>query len=126
MAVQVDILAFIIVVLLVLITVFLVPLLIQAKNTAQRIDEFLHEAQRDLLPMLSEMRQASERLNKASSKADGLVESMAEAGEAIHRVNEFLHHDMGRYMGNAAGLWLGIRAASKVLLKQVKQQQGGE
>lgn len=126
MSVQVDALALIIVVLLVLIAAFLVPLLIQARNTAQRIDEFLHEAQRDLLPMLREMREASERLNKASANAGNLVESMSEAGETIHRVNEFLQHDMGRYVGNAAGLWLGIRAASKVFLKQMKQQQGGE
>lgn len=126
MAVQVDVFALFITVLLLLIAVFLIPLLIQMRNTAQRVDEFIHEAQRDLLPMLRELRETSEKLNQASAKAGGLVDSLGEAGESIHKVNEFLQHDVGRYVGNAAGLWLGLRAASKVFLKQLKQQQGGE
>lgn len=126
MSVQVDVFALIITVVLLLIAVFLVPLLLQMRNTAQRVDEFLHEAQRDLLPLLREMREASERLNKGSAQAGKFLESLGETGESIHMINDFLHHDMGRYLGNAAGLWLGIRAASKMFLKQMKQREEGD
>ena len=124
MPVQVDILAFIITILLLLIAAFLIPLLIQVKNTSQRVDTFLNEAQRDLLPALRELRETSERLNNASAKAGTLFESLAETGDSIHMINDFLHNDVGKYIGNAAGLWLGLRSASKVFLKQIKQQGG--
>jgi predicted PurR-regulated permease PerM len=126
MPVQVDVLALIVTILLLLIAAFLIPLLIQVKNTAQRVDAFLNDAQKDLLPALRELRETSERLNQASAHAGTLFESLCETGESIHKINSFLHHDLGKYIGNAAGLWLGIRSASKVFVKQVKQQQGGD
>ncbi len=133
MTVQVDILALVIVLVVLLIVSFLIPMLIQAKRTAQQVDEFLKSAQRDLIPMLKELREASERINRAAARAEqgveqvgGLMESVGEVGESIHKVNHFLQHDVGRYMGNAAGLWLGIRAASKVVLKELRKQKGGE
>jgi predicted PurR-regulated permease PerM len=124
MPVQVDVLALIITILLLLIAAFLIPLLIQVKNTAQRVDAFLNDAQKDLLPALRELRETSERLNQASARAGTLFESLGETGESIHMINDFLHHDLGKYIGNATGLWLGIRSASKVFLKQIKQQGG--
>jgi predicted PurR-regulated permease PerM len=124
MPVQVDVLALIVTVLLLLIAAFLIPLLIQVKNTAQRVDAFLNDAQKDLLPALRELRETSERLNEASAKAGTFFESLGETGESIHMINDFVHHDLGKYIGNAAGLWLGIRSASKVFLKQLKPQGG--
>jgi len=133
MTVQVDILALIIVFVILLIVAFLIPMLVQAKKTALQVDEFLKASQRDLIPMLKELREASERINRAAARAEegvehvgGLMESVGEVGDSIHRVNHFLQHDVGRYMGNAAGLWLGIRAASKVVLKEMRKQKGGE
>lgn len=134
MPMQIDILALFITILLLIVVVFLVPALLQARSTAQRIDEFLREAQRDLLPMLRELREASEHLNRASvkveegaTKAAALTDSLEEVGESIHSVNSFLRHDVGRYAGNVAGLWLGFRSASKVLIKQLlKEKKGGD
>ncbi len=132
MSIQVDIFALIITVLILLIAIFLVPMLIQVKRTAQQMDDVLSQVQRDLIPMLRELREASEKINKASGHAeDGLAQaghflgSLGEVGDSIHGVTHFLQHDLGRYAGNAAGLWLGIRSASKVLLKQMQKQQGG-
>ncbi|MCP3178202.1 DUF948 domain-containing protein [Desulfuromonas sp. KJ2020] len=133
MTVEIDILALIVVVAAVLVVAFLIPMMVQAKKTARQIDEFITLAQRDILPMLRELREASERINKASAKAEqgveqveGLMQSVGEVGDSIHRVNHFLQHDVGRYMGNAAGLWLGIRAASKVLLREMNKDKGGD
>jgi len=132
MPVQIDLMALLIVILLVVIVIFMVPALIQARNTAHRLDEFLRDTQRDLLPMLRELREASERLNRASvkveegmGKAASLADSLGEVGDSIHSVNSFLRHDVGRYAGNLAGLILGFRSASKVFLKQLSKEKGG-
>jgi uncharacterized protein YoxC len=134
MSMQIDILALFITILLLLVVVFLVPALIQLRTTSQRVDEFLREAQRDLLPMLRELREASEHLNRASgkveegvNKAAALADSLEDVGESIQSVNSFLRHDVGRYAGNLAGLWLGFRSASKVFVKQLlKEKKGGD
>jgi uncharacterized protein YoxC len=133
MSMQIDVMAMLIVILLLIIVIFMAPALIQARNTAQRLDEFLRDAQRDLLPMLREMREAAERLNRTSgkleegvSKAATLADSLEEVGDSIHSVNSFLRYDVGRYAGNLAGLWLGLRSASKVFINQLnKEKKGG-
>jgi len=131
---EVDILSLGIVILLLVIVIFLVPMMIQLRNASQRFDEFLRDTERDLLPMLRELREASERINRASAKVEegvgkaaNLAESLEEVGESIHSVNSFLRHDVGRYAGNFAGLWLGFRSASKVFIKQLaKERKGGD
>jgi len=134
MSMQIDILALFITILLLIVVVFLVPALLQARSTALHLDEFLRDAQRDLLPMLRELREASEHLNRAAgkveegvTKAAALSDSLEEVGESIHSVNSLLRHGVGRYAGNLAGLWLGMRSASKVFIKQLnKGKKGGD
>ncbi len=128
-----DTLLLVITLVLVLIALFLIPTLIQVKNTAQRAEEFMREAQRDLLPLMQDLRQASARLNKLSaeaeeglSQAEPFFQSLGDVGSAIHRVSGFLRGDFGQVMGNAIGLWLGIRAASKSMLKEFKPRKGGQ
>ncbi len=132
---QVDVFTLLVaigIVLLVLLASFLIPLLIQLRYTLRGIDEVVREARRDALPMLHEMRETTERLNRITAraetdldKAEALFASLGEVGESIHDVNQFLRKDVGRYAGNVAGLWLGFRAASKVLLKELAKQKGG-
>jgi len=131
MPMQIDIVALFVAILLLVVVIYLVPMLIQVRNAAQRCDEFLREAQRDLLPMLREMRETSEHLNRAAGKVEEgvdkaafLADSLGEVGESIHSVNSFLRHDVGRYAGNLASLWLGMRSASKVFLKQLVKEKG--
>jgi uncharacterized protein YoxC len=131
MPMQIDIVALFAAILLLIVVIYLVPMLIQVRNAAQRCDEFLREAQRDLLPMLRELRETTEHLNRAAGKVeDGvgkaafLADSLEEVGESIHSVNSFLRHDVGRYAGNLASLWLGMRSASKVFLKQLVKEKG--
>jgi len=131
---EVDVLELLITIMMLIIVIFLVPMMIHIKNASQRFDQFLRETERDLFPMLRELREASERINRTSAKAEegvgkavGLAEALEEVGESIHGVNSFLRHDVGRYAGNLAGLWLGFRSASKVFLKQLaKERKGGD
>ena len=132
MTVQINLYAFFIAVLILLIVIFLIPMMLQLRKTARNLDTLLLDTQKELVPMLRELRQASERINRVSGKAEQGLEkseplftSLAETGNMLHDVSEFLHRDIGRYVGNAAGLWLGMRAASKIFLKQLRQQKGG-
>lgn len=133
MMMQIDFMMLLIGILLLIVVIFLVPMLIQIRNTAHRVDELLRDAQRDLVPILRDLRETSERVNRASGKleegvgkAAALADSLEEIGGSIHNVNSFLRHDVGRYAGNLAGLWLGLRSASKVFIKQLaKEKKGG-
>ncbi len=131
MQMQVDVFALIITVLFIIIAIFLIPTLLQVKGSSQRVDEFLKEAQRDVLPILRELREASEHLNRiakrvdeGAEKASELMESVGEIGESIQKVHHAVQHGIGRSAGNALGLWLGLRAASKVFLKKLQQEEG--
>src|SRR5512145_1562313 len=102
MPMQIDVISLLIAILLLVVVIFLVPMMIQVRNTALRFDEFVREAQRDLLPILRELREASERINRASSKVEEgvgkaafLTDSLEEVGESIHKVNSFLRQDVG-------------------------------
>jgi uncharacterized protein YoxC len=133
MPMQIDVFSLIITVTFLLIAVFLIPTFLHLRNTSQRLDDFLKEAQRDVLPMVRELREVSEHLNRiskrideGSEKASLLMDSVGEVGESIQKVHHAIQHGIGRSAGNALGLWLGLRAASKVFLKKLKQQEGGK
>lgn len=128
-----DVLLLVIAVVVILVALFLVPTLIQIKSTVQRVDGLVQEAERDLLPMLKELRETSEHVNKASKEAkEGLEKSapifqtLGDVGQIAHRYTGFAKGDAGQHAGNIIGMWLGFRAASKILLKELKQTKGGE
>jgi predicted PurR-regulated permease PerM len=124
-----NVLALIATMVFVLIAVFLIPLLIQIKTTVSRVDEMIGLAQRDLLPLLKELRETSENIRKISLEAETdmvrvrpLFESMEEAGGLLHKVVDFLQGDLSRAVGKSVGTWMGMRAASKMFLKQLKNK----
>ena len=126
----VDILALIATIIFFVIALFLIPMLIQIKGSAQRLDEFVKDVQRDVLPMLKELREASENLNRVSAEAEKgaekagvLLDSMAEVGESVHNLTGYVRNDVGRYVGNAVGFWLGMRSAGKAFVKEMKHHK---
>lgn len=123
MTVEVDFFELIIGLSILFVAAFLVPLLIQLRSTVKNAHLFLDDARQELMPMLKELRETSERINRTSGHADELVESLSEMGESLKKVNSFLVHDVGKYAGNAIGLWLGMKAASKVFLKQMREER---
>lgn len=131
MIVQVDLVTVIILVVAVVLAAVLVPMLLQVRRTARELDRFLQELQRDLFPMLKELRQAAEKINRASTHAEeGLAQSrlmfdsVGEIGQALHGVNRFLSRDLGRLARSGSGFWVGARAAARVLLKQLHKGGG--
>jgi uncharacterized protein YoxC len=127
---QLEILALVVVIMLVVVVAFLVQLLIQARTTMQGVDEFVRETRRDLLPLLQELRETSQHLNRAAARIEegsgrvgDLLESLGEVGDTIHSVNSLVQGGVGRYLGNLAGLWSGFRAASKAIRTQMSKNK---
>ncbi|HKL48033.1 MAG TPA: DUF948 domain-containing protein [Desulfuromonadales bacterium] len=130
---QVDVLVLIITVAVVVVALFLIPTLIQIKATAQRMERLAEEAEREVIPVVRQLKETSEHLNKISREAgrsfeelEPFIESIGDVGQFLHRFTGVARGDLGQSTGNILGLWLGLRAASKVLLKDLHKNKKGE
>ncbi len=126
---QMDVLALIATIVFVLIAIFLIPVLLQIKQTIQRVDEFVGLAQRDILPLLQEMRETSENLKKISLetqrdmvKVRPIFDSLEETGEMVHNITTVMNSGVGRMLGRSLGTWLGMRAARKAFTHELKEK----
>lgn len=130
---SVEVLLLIIAITVVVVALFLVPTLIQMKATAQRVERLVEETEREVFPVMRQFRDTAENLNRISRDAQEglehaapLLESMSEIGQFLQRLTGAARGDLGQYAGNALGLWLGFRAASKVFLKDIHKHKGGD
>lgn len=130
---QVEVLLLIIAVTVVVIALFLIPTLIQIKSTAQRVERLAEETEREIFPVVRQLKETSENCNKMSRDArrgfeelEPFIESVGDVGQFLHRFTGVARGDLGQSTGNALGLWLGLRAASKVLLKDFHKNKGGD
>ncbi|PLY00051.1 MAG: hypothetical protein C0624_12695 [Desulfuromonas sp.] len=112
---------------------FLIPLLLQARRTAREAERFMVETQSELLPLLKDLRETSERAAKLSRQAEEDVarlepffKSLGEAGQSLHALTESFNADMFRYAGSALGFWLGMRSMKKSCSTPKQQAEEGE
>ncbi|WP_429884470.1 hypothetical protein [Geoalkalibacter halelectricus] len=121
-----EVFALIMMVIVFIVAIFLIPLLLQLRTTVQRIDDLVRDVQHDLVPMLKELREASEhvkRTTEAAEKGSELLSALGESAGAINQFSHFIKHDFGRLAGNLAGFWAGFRAAGKTLAKKADEQE---
>ncbi|MFA5516783.1 MAG: DUF948 domain-containing protein [Desulfuromonadales bacterium] len=125
---QMDVLALIATIVFVLIAIFLIPVLLQIKQTVQRVDEFIGVAQRDILPLLREVREMSENLKSITEEAEHdlakvrpVFDSLEEAGGMLHNITAAMNSGVGQMVGRSLGAFMGMRAARKAFTKEVKQ-----
>lgn len=121
-----EVFALIMMIIAVIITIFLIPLLLQLRSTVQRIDDLVRDVQHDLVPMLKELREASEhvkRTSEAAEKGSTLLAALGETGDALNQFSHYLKHDVGRLAGNLAGFWAGFRAAGKTLAQHADKKE---
>lgn len=118
MVVEIDLFKGVLLVLAVLITAVLVPLLLQLLRTLRLLETTLGETRQELLPLLRNLRESSERLNRASAGVEAGVEQLqgvfaaiGEVRKGISGLADSLQHGLGRTLGQALGLWFGLRAA---------------
>lgn len=123
-----DVLALIATIVFVLIALFLIPMLLQIRQTVQRVDDFINTAQRDLLPLIRDLKETAEHLKGISGEVDQdlrkvrpLFESVEQAGVMVHSITSSMNTGLGRMLGKSVGTWLGMRAASKAFKKEITQ-----
>lgn len=125
-----DVLALIATIVFVLIALFLIPMLLQIRHTVQRVDDFINVAQRDLLPLIRDLRETAENLKGISGEAEEnlkrvrpFFESVEQAGEMVHSVTSSMNTGLGRMLGKSVGTWLGMRAARKAFKREITQSK---
>jgi uncharacterized protein YoxC len=110
-------LALIAVIAFVVLVGYVVWALVHFSRTLHRVDEMIINSERELTPLLANLRAASERMNnsaahleKATIHAGGLLEAIGEVGDSIHSVNEFLLSGTRQYLNQGMVLWSGFQA----------------
>lgn len=117
-------LALVAVIAFVVLVVYLVLMLIQLRRTLQRLDGMLVHTERELIPLLSDLREVAERLKDSAihlqtgaRRAADMMEALGEVGDSIHAVNAALRNGVDRYLNQGLALWAGIKAVTKLFRK---------
>jgi uncharacterized protein YoxC len=110
-------LALIAVIAFVVLVGYVVWAMVQLCRTLQHVDEMIVNTERELTPLLVNLRESSEsmrvsvdHLKKGVIRAGGLLEAIGEVGDSIHSVNEFLRSGTRQYLNQGMVLWSGFQA----------------
>ncbi|MBW6510714.1 MAG: DUF948 domain-containing protein [Desulfuromonadaceae bacterium] len=127
---QTDVILIIAVVLAAVLVAFIIPTLIQLKKTLAKVADLTEDTRCELTPILSELRTTTARLNqmldqaeKGLGKAQGLFQAVGEIGDSVRTMHNFVRCDLNRHLGSAVGVWMGIRAAAKVIAKERERKE---
>lgn len=109
-------LALIAVIVFAVLAAYVIWTLEQLRRTLQRIDEMIINTEREMTPLLSNLRESSEhirativQMQKGVNRAEGLLEAIGEVGDSIHDVNEFLRSGTRKYLHQGMALWSGFK-----------------
>lgn len=107
----------------------LLPMIWQWKKTGKEADALLSELRRELVPTLKDVREITERINRASVKiekgsghAENLFESLDEIVGSVRQISHSFRYDACHLAENAAFLITGLRAAIKVFSKETQDK----
>lgn len=110
-------LALIAVIAFVVLVGFVVWALLQFCRTLQRIEEMVVNTERELTPLLANLRESSERIRisithvqRGIYRAEGLLEAIGEVGDSLRSVNDFLRNGTSQYLNQGMALWSGFQA----------------
>jgi uncharacterized protein YoxC len=129
---NIEVLALIATIVFVLIALFLIPMILQIRQTVQRVDELVSTAQREILPMVRDLREItgtlkviSEETEQDIKKVRPIFDSLEQAGEMIHNFTAAMNSGVGQIVGRSMGTWLGMRAAKKAVAKELSHSKRG-
>ena len=105
---------------------FTIPLLMRLRRTAEHADNLMREAELHVGPALAEVQEMTRHLNKVSAEvADGVsrvgrtFEAVGELGKTLQGANALLRTALGPTIVMVGGLIAGVRAAARVLRRQI-------
>lgn len=105
---------------------FLIPVILQLRKTAKSVENFLKATQESLTPLLSELKESAERLNKISENIEGavsnvrhLANAVGEIGTMVDEVNDFVKQTGSSFSIKTASIGAGVKAVLGVLAKGI-------
>jgi uncharacterized protein YoxC len=117
-------LALIVVIAFVVLVGYVVWAMVQLCRTLHHFDEMIVNTERELTPLLVNLREASEslrtsvvHLQKGVIRAGGLLEAIGEVGDSLHSVNDFLRNGTRQYLNQGMVLWSGFQAVRNYFKK---------
>lgn len=110
---------------------YLVPLLIQVRKIATESEQLLATMNRDLPPLISELRAMSRGLNELTEQARGgiehaavLLHAVGEVGESVQHVHDVVRGSSGSLLTNVASVVAGFKAATRVMKERFREEGG--
>lgn len=114
-------LALVAVIALVVLVVYLIMTLLQLQRTLKRVDTLLDNTERELIPLLVNMRQVSEQLKESTDylksgihQAWHLLEVIGETAESIQN----MRHNFSRYFHRALAAFAGFKMLGRFFKPQ--------
>ncbi len=109
---------------LIVLVAFSIPAILQIRKTAKSVEDFLKSTEGSLNPLLVELKEGIERINKTTkgileSVADVqyLTKSIREIGMLIDEVSNLLRQTGSSFIVKTACIGVGIKTALGVLVK---------
>ncbi|MDH4099404.1 MAG: DUF948 domain-containing protein [Nitrospirota bacterium] len=127
----IDILLGVIALAAVVLTLFLVPALIQLKNTAAQVEQFLDSTSRELGPLLVELKSTTDRLNSLAAdietkaaKVDVAFNAAEHVGYTVEGFNILLKEKVDTLSSSVIVLSAGLQGALQhVIGRFLKREQ---
>ncbi|PLX92803.1 MAG: hypothetical protein C0621_08850 [Desulfuromonas sp.] len=133
MTLEIDLLMLIAILVAVVLVAALVPMLLQIKRTAARLEGVLGELEKELPETLKALRQSATTLNRTAEHAEEgmadarrLMGTLATTGDSLRQLQQMIPWDLSRSVSQLAGMWVGLRAAGRVIAQQLSKEEKGE
>ena len=110
---------------------YLVPVLMQVRQTVAESEQLLSKMNAELPPLVAELRAMSQNLNDVTNQArDGvehaavLLHAVGEVGESVQHVHNVVRGSSGTLLSNVVSMVAGFKAATKVVRERMRQEGG--
>ena len=124
----VDVAAILVAVAFAVLVGYLVPLLIQIRETVVESEQLFVKMNAELPTLIAELRAMSQNLNDVTEQARGGVEHAAvllhavgEVGESVNQVHSLVRGSGSSLLANVASMVAGLRAAKHVVKERFKE-----
>ena len=105
-----------------------IPTLLQIRRAAQSADRLLSNLEREVTPLLTELRTLADHANAVATdtregarKLNTLLTAVGEVGDTIRAVDQAIHGHLGRFLISATSLAVGLRAGFRHLFRSLRQ-----
>ena len=111
---------------LIILLALLIPVILQMKKTIKSADDFLKATGESLPPLLSELKQSAERLNKITEGVEDsvknvqhLAKAVGTTGALVDELNNFVKQKGLSFSVKTMSIFVGVKAALSTLVKGI-------